>query len=93
MKYSIPGVGVYIPIQKTDAVLSKDGRTYICRIAYNETTRSWEANTANRGLLVFLNDGPTDLTTHIRITAIQSSGKAAWADPVALSHAEQGYYD
>lgn len=94
-KYTIPGVGTKIPFIPTDAVLSRDNRTYICRIQYDEHLDSWLTlkPEQQRGLLVFLNDAPDAWTTHIQISAIQPSGKAAWADPVDMSPEEQGYYD
>jgi hypothetical protein len=92
---TIPSVGTKVPFAEGDAVLSRDGRTWICRIHYNEDLGNWEINlpSVRAGLLVFLNDAPDHQTSHIRITAIQSSGKAAYGDPVTLSPQEQGYYD
>lgn len=92
-KYTIPGVGTKIPFAFDDAILSRDGRTYICRINCEQDGWVLVKPETHRGLLVFLNDAPDSWTTHIQISAIQPSGKAAWADPVDLSPQEQGYYD
>lgn len=92
---TIPSVGTNIPFAEGDSVLSRDAHTPICRVFYNVDQDVWEIAhpTERRGLLVFLNDTPDQLTTHIRISAIQSSGRAAYGDPVELSRTEHGYYD
>jgi hypothetical protein len=93
--YTIPGVGTKIPFSKDDAVLSRDLRTWICRISYDAKRTCWimEKPEDKRGLLVFLNDSPDAWTTHIQISAIQPSGKTAWADVVDMAPQEQGLYD
>jgi hypothetical protein len=92
---TIPSVGTNIPFAEGDAVLSRDERTWICRVHCDDVYHQWEVVSpdARRGLLVFLNDAPDEQTTHIRISAIQSSGRAAYGDPVALSLNTLGYYD
>jgi hypothetical protein len=94
-KYMIPPVGTLVAIQEGDTVVSADEHTHICRIVYSEKEQQWVSNPADvrRGFIVFLNDEPTMKTTHIRISAIQPTGKGAWADPVALTPEAQGYYD
>ena len=84
--YTIPGVGTKVPFIKDDAVLSRDGRTWICRIQYDVQRACWLTRKPEDkcGLLVFLNDAPDAWTTHIQISAIQPSGKAAWADPIDM---------
>jgi len=88
MRYSIPGVGTNVPFPHiSNAILSKDGHTWICRISYDEKEGAWLIvhPDERRGLRVFLNDKPGPNDNYIRVTAIQSSGKAAWADPVTLT--------
>jgi hypothetical protein len=94
-KLTIPSVGTQIPFDTGLAALSRDNRTHICRISFDEHKQAWVLNKPEerRGFLVFLNDAPDAQTSHIRISAIQSSGKAAYADTVNMNHEDQGYYD
>ncbi len=98
MKNLIPSVGVRVPFTDGQVILSKDQITYMCRITYDESTEDWViASVLNPGqkywtpitksrrigLVVFLNDKPHPSDTHIEITAIQPTGKGAYADPVS----------
>lgn len=90
MQNSVPAVGTQVPIVEGSLVLSRDQRTQVCRIKYLEDSGVWvmvparlnrRGTLINHGLLVFMNKQATDSATHIRITAIQPTGKGAYASP------------
>lgn len=93
MLNSVPAVGTQIPIVEGSLVLSRDQRTQVCRIKYLQDSGNWvmvpartnrQGSLINHGLLVFLNSPATESTTHIRITAIQPTGKGAYANPAQV---------
>lgn len=97
---TIPEVGTLVCIEPLDVARSVDGKTYMCRITYDEAknewviasrlnpdTRRWTPLHKNRriGLMVFLNDLPTGVyDTHLKVTAIKKSGRAVWADIISV---------
>lgn len=83
MRNSIPEVGTLIPIVTDWISRSRDRETPMCRIKYE--VKQWVMvpwGPLTRGMLIFLNTWPEPKHTHIRITAIQPTGKGAYADPV-----------
>jgi len=88
---TIPVVGTTIPYYAGDALLSRDDKTYIVRIAYTDGV--WTINHPEKklGLLVWLNDAPDEWTTHVKITAIAPSGTSVWGDPVDLGAYDKVY--
>jgi hypothetical protein len=93
MQNSVPAVGTEIPIVEGSLVLSRDQRTQVCRIKYQKDSEDWvmvparlnrHGSLINHGLLVFLNSQATASNTHIRITAIQPTGKGAYASPATV---------
>jgi hypothetical protein len=79
----LPPIGTEIAFEPTDVTMSKDQRTHVCRVRYDEKSDEWKSVPANnpRGMIVFLNDAPSG-ATHLRISKIQPTGKGAYADPV-----------
>lgn len=92
---SIPPIDTVIPFVKEDIACSADGVTHMCRVTYNEAQGTWViasrlnpetqrwipvTKTRRIGLMVFLNDKPESNHNAIRISAIQKSGRAVWAD-------------
>lgn len=93
----VPAIGTEVKLSQGDATKSEDGRTWLCRIAYDEVQGQWvvasrfeiQSNSwvscrqgvSQLGILVFLNDWPaTDGDYTIRVSAIQRSGRGAFAD-------------
>lgn len=101
MKNLIPSIGVRVPFTDGQIILSKDQTTYMCRITYDELSEEWViasvlipgqkywtpiTKSRRIGLVVFLNDKPVSTDTHIEITAIQATGKGAYADTITDLH-------
>ena len=97
MKNLVPSIGTMVPIRAGDASLSKDDKTYMCRITFDEpsnswviasrfnaTTGRWQPATKHKrlGFIVFLNDKPDPTDTHVRISSIQPTGQGAYGDSV-----------
>jgi hypothetical protein len=104
MKNLVPPIGTMVPIRSGDASLSKDDKTYMCRITFDESTKTWIiASRFNQatgrwapttkhkrlGFIVFLNDKPDTDDTHVRISAIQPSGQGAYGDSIKQSTASE----
>lgn len=96
----VPTIGTEIKFSREDAALQQNGKTYAVRIAYDAKTGQWEISSrfsdsegvwvplrkgGRAGLIVFLNDDPTSDDTHLVISAIQPTGRGAWADVVSKS--------
>lgn len=94
----VPPIGTEIRFKADQATLSKDERTYICRITYDDAAKDWiMASTYDPktdrwvpitklrriGLIVFLNDKPESSDTHIVVSKIKSSGKSVYADTLS----------
>jgi hypothetical protein len=84
MKNSIPEVGTLIEIQPDMISMSRDRQTPVCRIKYDGKRWNMVAWGPQTGMLVFLKTRPTEQHKFIRITAIQPTGKAAYADPASV---------
>jgi hypothetical protein len=82
MKNTVPPIGAEIRFHLEDLTLSRDQRTYVCRIKYDQALHCWLIS-PERGLLVFLNDKPEPQDNYLRITKIQPTGQGVYADPVA----------
>lgn len=89
MKHSIPEVGTMIPILpdmvrgSRERGTNRDGKTPVCRIKYDGRQWNMVPWGPTSGMLVFLRSWPTEQQKYIRITAIQPTGKAAYADPAS----------
>lgn len=96
----LPELETLIPMRKEDVALSKDGRTYLSRITFDDASGQWviashfneERNhwvsivpSRRLGIIVFLNDKPESTDTHIKITSIKRNGRGLWADPVQVT--------
>jgi hypothetical protein len=91
----IPLVGTEIQFKPEQASLSKDERTHVVRVTYDEAGKRWViASTYNLatdrwvpitksrriGLVVWLNDAPSKESTTLVISSIHRSGRAVYAD-------------
>lgn len=98
-KNLVPSIGTTVRFCSRDVSLSKDQVTYVCRITFDEQLNDWviasRFNEANGrwlpitklrriGMIVLLNDKPGSEDTHIKITAIQKTGKGAFGDPIQI---------
>jgi hypothetical protein len=98
-KLMIPSIDTLVRVPLDYISMSEDRMTYVCRITFDEESGQWivascynqheerwvPLNDKRRiGLMVWLNDAPSATDTHIRISAIHKSGRAAWADPVEI---------
>jgi hypothetical protein len=84
MKNTIPPIGTEILCSAQDITISRDGRTPVCRIKFDEHDQTWAMvpTEVTRGLLVFLTRPFLKQHNRIRITMIQPTGRGAYADPV-----------
>lgn len=91
----IPRVGTQIDFTADQASLSKDERTYVVRVTYDEPAQKWViASTYNAqtgrwhsitksrrvGLVVWLNDKPEAANKSLTVSSIHRSGRAVYAD-------------
>jgi hypothetical protein len=64
--------------------LGRDGKTAFARIRFDERAETWSmVPVDSSGLLSFLIDNPHAHHTHIRITSIQPTGTAVYAEPIS----------
>lgn len=83
MKNTIPAIGVLVPIANKDwVVLDEASVKYkaVMRLVNDEWVLVNPAQ--GKGMLVFLNDKPDPTDTHLKISAITSTGTACYANPV-----------